>query len=48
LQDAITHFWLDPESRATALWREHQDINEVMLATALLPDGVLVRWPMGG
>jgi len=48
LQDEITRFWLDPESRATALWREHQDINDVMLATALLPDGVLVRWPMNG
>ena len=48
LQNEITLFWLDPKSRATAGWREHQDINDVMLATALLPDGMLVRSPIAG
>jgi hypothetical protein len=27
--------------RESALWLEHQDINEVMLATALVPEGTL-------
>jgi len=43
LRDDITTFWLAPANRANATWREHEDINEVMLATALLPSGFLDR-----
>jgi hypothetical protein len=41
LRAAIESFWLRPEHRATAAWHEHGDINAVMLATCLLPDGFL-------
>ena len=37
----IREFWLKPEHRRTALWSEHRDINEVMLATSLVPQGFL-------
>jgi hypothetical protein len=33
--------WSDEESRALETWREYRDINGVMLATSLLPDGFL-------
>jgi hypothetical protein len=42
LRDAIEAFWLAPEHRETAAWREHADINDVMLATSLVPEGFLV------
>ena len=42
LGEAITSFWLDPEHRQTPGWSEHQDINDVMLATSLVPSGVLI------
>jgi hypothetical protein len=42
LADAIESFWRDPEHRATSTWSEHRDINDVMLATSLAPDGFLV------
>ena len=35
-------FWLEPRHREVDTWKEHRDISEVMLATSLLPDGVLV------
>jgi hypothetical protein len=38
----IRSFWLDPAHRRSATWSEHEDINEVMLATSLLPEGYLV------
>ena len=37
----ILSFWLEPENRSQGVWSEHRDINEVMLATALCPDGFL-------
>jgi hypothetical protein len=37
----IEAFWLTPAHRQTDLWSEHGDINDVMLATALVPDGFL-------
>jgi hypothetical protein len=43
LRDEIVRFWLDPAQQTNDTWREHEDINEVMLATALVPDGFLVR-----
>jgi hypothetical protein len=42
LGSAIKSFWLDPEHRQTRTWSEHRDINEVMLATSLVPAGFLV------
>jgi hypothetical protein len=36
VRTAIVAFWSDPAHRAAASWREHEDINDVMLATALL------------
>ncbi len=40
--EEIESFWRRPAHRRTATWKEHQDINSVMLATALVPDGFLV------
>jgi hypothetical protein len=37
----IESFWLEPENRRTRAWLEHRDINDVMLATRLVPDGYL-------
>ena len=37
----IETFWLAPANRAAASWLEHRDINEVMLATCVLPEGYL-------
>jgi hypothetical protein len=42
LRDEIELFWLIPEHRQTSTWGEHADINDVMLATSLAPDGFLV------
>jgi len=39
--ERIRDFWLDPANRATSTWSDHLDINAVMLATALAPDGFL-------
>jgi hypothetical protein len=41
LGSAIESFWRDPEHRRNRTWTGHRDINEVMLATCLLPDGLL-------
>lgn len=40
LRDELVRFWLHPLHWG-ATWREHEDINEVTLATALLPHGYL-------
>lgn len=37
----ILNFWLEPAHRAARSWREHADINNVMLATALDSAGYL-------
>ncbi|HTO07777.1 MAG TPA: hypothetical protein VMR86_12065 [Myxococcota bacterium] len=37
----IESFWLEPEHRSNTTWSEHRDINEVMLATSLVPEGYL-------
>ena len=42
LGEAITSFWLDPQHRETPAWTDHQDINHVMLATSLVPSGILI------
>ncbi len=41
LNREIREFWLDPVHRKSHTWSEHRDINEVMLATSLAPDGFL-------
>jgi hypothetical protein len=45
LGSAIVSFWLDPVHRSPRTWSEHRDINEVMLATSLCPNGFLVVLP---
>ena len=45
LREHIENFWREPEHQHTASWTEHRDINEVMLATSLAPDGFLVLLP---
>jgi hypothetical protein len=46
LADEIESFWRDPAHRHTGPWSEHRDINEVMLATSLAPEGFLVKGAM--
>lgn len=41
LKDEIEAFWREPAHRRTANWMAHEDINAVMLATSLAPDGYL-------
>jgi len=39
LADEIIHFWLSKENQQNTTWQEHIDINSIMLATALEPQG---------
>lgn len=39
---SITKFWLTPANQQSSTWTEHIDINSVMLATSLGPDGYLL------
>jgi len=41
LGEAIQRFWLDGENQASGSWTEHREINMVMLATSLVPEGFL-------
>ena len=41
LCDYIENFWLESENQKSSTWTDHLDINEVMLATSLDPDGYL-------
>ncbi len=41
LSEEIESFWLAPSSREATTWTEHLDINRVMLATSLAPEGYL-------
>ena len=41
LGEGIESFWIDGANREGAGWREHRQINGVMLATRLLPEGFL-------
>ena len=41
LAEQIERFWCDPEHRRSSSWLDHRDINEVMLATSLLPASYL-------
>jgi hypothetical protein len=41
LSEAIEGFWLKRANRETGSWMAHREINMVMLATSLAPDGYL-------
>ncbi|MBI2355291.1 MAG: hypothetical protein HYV06_09725 [Deltaproteobacteria bacterium] len=41
LAGEIEGFWLEGRNRVVGTWREHREINMVMLATSLAPDGFL-------
>jgi hypothetical protein len=41
LSELINAFWLERNNRESDSWMEHRDINMVMLATSLSPDGYL-------
>lgn len=41
LTDIIEKFWLNERNRTAETWKEHMDINLVMLATSLAPSGYL-------
>jgi len=45
LAERLVTFWRDPAHQNTPGWAEHRDINEVMLATSLAPDGFLTLLP---
>lgn len=38
----LESFWSQPEHRQLSNWTGHQDINDVMLATAMIPEGYLL------
>jgi len=42
MMDLIENFWLEPTNQQSHTWTEHRDINRVMLATSLAPDGYLI------
>jgi len=44
LRESIETYWLDPSHRRASEWTAHRDINMVMLATSLDPDGYLSSW----
>lgn len=41
IADRIVEFWSGTEARSLRSWTDHHDINDVMLAAALAPDGYL-------
>ncbi len=41
LRETIEGFWLDAKNRKSATWTGHRDINTVMLAASLAPEGFL-------
>jgi len=41
LSNIIERFWLDKKNREAGNWSEHREINMVMLATSLAPEGFL-------
>jgi len=42
LAESINAFWIERKNRESRTWTEHRDINMVMLATSLAPDGYLL------
>ena len=45
LREELETFWSNPENQRATTWLEHRDINEVMLATSLAPQGFLTLHP---
>jgi len=45
LAERIDSFWSAPRHRAGTTWSDHADINGVMLATSLAPEGYLATSP---
>ncbi len=41
IRELIESFWLEPGHQSAKTWQEHAEINNVMLATSLAPDGYL-------
>jgi hypothetical protein len=41
LSEMINAFWLESENKKSDSWTDHRNINMVMLATSLSPDGYL-------
>lgn len=41
IHEFIESFWLEPGNQSIRTWKEHADINNVMLATSLASDGYL-------
>jgi hypothetical protein len=46
LRADIETFWLDARHQSAPSWTEHRDINEVMLASSLAPEGCLALPPI--
>jgi hypothetical protein len=42
LGETIERFWMDGKNRQAGSWAEHREINMVMLATSLAPEGFLM------
>jgi len=42
LSEMIETFWLEGTNREANSWMAHRDINMVMLAASLAPDGYLI------
>lgn len=47
LADTIQDFWSAPAHRLSSAWTDHRDINTVMLATSLAPEGYIQLEPAG-
>jgi len=41
IHELIEYFWLEPGHQSVESWKEHADINSVMLATSLAPEAYL-------
>ncbi|MCS7096937.1 MAG: hypothetical protein NZ926_00400 [Candidatus Methanomethylicia archaeon] len=41
IAEKIENFWLEDKNRKSRTWKEHRDINEVMLVTSLIPNGYI-------
>lgn len=41
-RNEICYFWCESGHRREASWTDHADINDVMLATSLIPEGWVV------
>jgi hypothetical protein len=41
LGEGVTRFWMEGRNREAASWTDHREINMVMLATSLAPEGFL-------